>query len=78
VQTIPWDSLPAKSEYYPIRVEGALCMGLRFTRQGWVHEVTLPWRGFSSSKKYSIVSKYEKFHKFICNKSIFLENSCDF
>lgn len=26
-------------------------MGLRFIRQGWVHEVAFPWRGSSSSKK---------------------------
>jgi hypothetical protein len=37
-------------EYYPICVEGALYMGPKFTWQGWVHKVTLLWRGFSSLK----------------------------
>jgi hypothetical protein len=44
-------SLPAKPKYYPVRVEGTLCTGPRFTWQEWVHEVALPWRGSSPYKK---------------------------
>jgi hypothetical protein len=29
-------------EYYPIHMEGVLCTGPRFIRQGWVHEVAQP------------------------------------
>jgi hypothetical protein len=58
VQTIPWASPLAKLKYYPIRVEGVLYNGLKFTKHEWIHEVALPWKGFSLSKKKKLNSRH--------------------
>lgn len=61
--------MPAKLKSYLIHVNGALCIGLRFARQEWVHEITLLLKELPIKKK-KLNKKKKKKKKEWCSQRI--------